>query len=182
MVCLFSAGIHANNGNDILFLGAIAFCSAWALWPLRSRRSGFVVWVGALAGGGAWLFRPERHRPDGAGRSKLQCAVVGALFQRRKRPDANPTAIGQIGKLKLSAADRHPACTEKRQSAAGISARGQLPHFISSDKAGMPALAAKRIRGHVRLKPIRRRGFAARQNQRGLVSTSPVTSTAIRKR
>ena len=58
IVCLFSAGIHANAGTHSYFWGQIVLI-AWALWPLRSRRFGLIAWLGALAVViGLGLFQP----------------------------------------------------------------------------------------------------------------------------
>ena len=102
IVSLFSAGIHPNTGTHSYFWGQ-AVLLAWALWPLRSRRYGIVVWLGALAAViGLGFF--GQH-----GIGELQRALEGSNAQwmmnlMRQRTDASRsmTAIGQIGKLKLS--------------------------------------------------------------------------------
>ncbi len=102
IVCLFSAGIHPNTGTHSYFWGQ-AVLIAWALWPLRSRRYGIIAWVGALAAViGLGFF--GQH-----GIGELQRAFEGYNAQwminlMRQRTDASQsiTAIGQIGKLKLS--------------------------------------------------------------------------------
>jgi hypothetical protein len=103
IVCLFSAGIHPNTGTHSYFWGQ-AVLIAWALWPLRSRRFSIIVWFGALATViGLGFF--GQH-----GIGKLQRALEGAnaqwmtsLFRPWTDPSQSVTAIGQIGKLKLSA-------------------------------------------------------------------------------
>jgi hypothetical protein len=102
IVCLFSAGIHTNAGTHSYFWGQ-AVLIAWALWSLRSRRFGVIVWLGALAAViGLGFF--GQH-----GIGELQRALEGYNAQwmmnlMRQRTDASQsvTAIGQIGKLKLS--------------------------------------------------------------------------------
>jgi hypothetical protein len=102
IVSLFSAGIHPNAGTHSYFWGQ-AILLAWALWPLRSRRYGITVWVGALAAGiGLGFF--GQH-----GIGELQRALEGYnaqwmmnLMQQRTDASQSMTAIGQIGKLKLS--------------------------------------------------------------------------------
>ena len=103
IVCLFSAGIHTNEGTHSYFWGQ-AVLLAWALWPLRSRRFGIIVWFCALAAViGLGFF--GQH-----GIGELQRALEGYSAQwlssfLRQRTDTSQsvTAIGQIGKLKLSA-------------------------------------------------------------------------------
>ena len=102
IVCLFSAGIHANEGTHSYFWGQ-AVLLAWALWPLRSRRFGIVVWLVALLMVIGLGFSGQR------GLGELQRALEGYNAQwmasfLRQRTDASQsvTAIGQIGKLKLS--------------------------------------------------------------------------------
>ncbi len=102
IVCLFSAGIHTNAGTHSYFWGQ-AVLIAWALWPLRSRRFGIIAWLGALTAViGLGFF--GQH-----GIGELQRALEGYNAQwmmnlMRQRTDASQsvTAIGQIGKLKLS--------------------------------------------------------------------------------
>ena len=103
IVCLFSAGIHDNTGTHSYFWGLAALL-AWALWPLRSRRFGVTVWAVALAVVIALGFSGQH------GIGELQRLIEGYNAQwmanfMRHRTDASQsvTAIGQIGKLKLSA-------------------------------------------------------------------------------
>lgn len=103
IVCLFSAGIHTNEGAHSYFWGQ-AVLIAWALWPRRSRRFGIVAWLGALALVIGIGFSGQR------GIGELQRLLEGYNAQwmasfLRSRTDASQsmTAMGQIGKLKLSA-------------------------------------------------------------------------------
>src|ERR1017187_4737408 len=103
IVCLFSAGVHTNEGTHSYFWGQ-AVLIAWALWPLRSRRFGIIVWLCALATVIGLGFSGQH------GIGELQRALEGYNAQwmasfLRQRTDASKsmTAIGQIGKLKLSA-------------------------------------------------------------------------------
>lgn len=102
IVCLFSAGIHSNEGTHSYFWGQAALL-AWALWPLRSRRFGVIVWTGALAVVIGLGFSSQQ------GIGELQRLFEGYNAQwmasfMRHRTDASQsmTAIGQIGRLKLS--------------------------------------------------------------------------------
>ena len=102
IMCLFSAGIHSNEGTHSYFWGQAALL-AWALWPLRSRHFGIMIWVGALAAVIALGFSSQH------GIGQLQRLLEGYNAQwmasfMRHRTDASQslTAIGQIGRLKLS--------------------------------------------------------------------------------
>jgi hypothetical protein len=103
MVCLFSAGIHTNEGTQSYFWG-VAVLLAWALWPLRSRRFGSAVWIGALAAAIGLGFAGQR------GMAQLQRVLAGystrwlaGLLRQGTDPSQSATAIGRIGDLKLSA-------------------------------------------------------------------------------
>jgi hypothetical protein len=102
MVCLFSAGIHPNNGQLSYFWGQ-AVLLGWALWPMRSRRFGPVVWACALAAAVGLGFYGQRGFND------LQRVLQGynarwiaSLLRRRTDPSQSMTEMGQIGRLKLS--------------------------------------------------------------------------------
>ncbi|MGA2852936.1 MAG: transglutaminase domain-containing protein [Verrucomicrobiota bacterium] len=102
IVCLFSAGIHTNEGGGAFFLGQ-CYLIFWALWPFRPRRFGIPVWALALAAALAFSYFGQR------GISELQqynggyIARLLAQFMRQwADPMQSTTAIGQIGKLKLS--------------------------------------------------------------------------------
>ena len=102
IVCLFSAGIHSNEGTQSYFWGQAALL-AWALWPLRSRRFAVIVWTGALVAAIGLGFSSQH------GIGELQRLLEGYNAQwmasfMRHRTDASQsmTAIGQIGRLKLS--------------------------------------------------------------------------------
>ena len=103
IVCLFSAGIHTNAGEHSYFWGQVVLIS-WALWPVRSRRFGIIAWLAALAVVIGVGFSSQH------GLGELQRVLEGYNAQWmsnfiRQRTDASQsmTAIGRIGKLKLSA-------------------------------------------------------------------------------
>jgi hypothetical protein len=103
IVCLFSAGIHTNEGAHSYFWGQ-AVLLAWALWPLRSRRFGIAAWLGALALAIGLGFSGQH------GIGELQRVLEGydaqwmaSLLRQRTDASQSVTAIGRIGKLKLSA-------------------------------------------------------------------------------
>jgi len=102
IVCLFSAGIHTNEGEHSYFWGQVVLL-AWALGALRSRRFGMVTWLGTLAVVIGLGYSGQRGIGD------LQRALEGYSAQwmasfLRQRMDASQsaTAIGQIERLKLS--------------------------------------------------------------------------------
>jgi hypothetical protein len=100
--CLFSAGMHPNPETHTYFWG---FCVllAWALWPVRSRRFGVVVWLVAMALA-IGLGRVSTH-----GIGLMNAYIEGysgqwivKLLSPKTNPDESRTSIGQIGRLKLS--------------------------------------------------------------------------------
>ena len=102
IVCMFSAGIHTNEGAQSYFWGE-AVLAGWALWPLRSRRFGVGVWLVALAAAVGLGYSGDR------GIGELQRLVAGydaqwmsGLLRQRTDPFQSETALGQIGKIKLS--------------------------------------------------------------------------------
>jgi hypothetical protein len=102
IVCLFSAGIHANEGGASFFCGQCVLIF-WALWRFRSRRSGILVWGLALAAVLAFGYFGQR------GIGGLQQLLEGYnanwlshFMRQRADPMQSTTAIGQIGELKLS--------------------------------------------------------------------------------
>jgi hypothetical protein len=102
IICLFSAGIHTNQGDDIFFWGLSALL-AWALWPLRSRRYGIVIWVAVLALaialgylGQIGLGRLEQMTEDHNAQWLVHFTRPRISSRRRA------TALRQIGRLKMS--------------------------------------------------------------------------------
>jgi len=102
IVCLFSAGIHANQATHTYFFG-LAFLVVWALWFLRSQRFGIVAWLGALMLVLGIAFAGH------LGISQVRQMLAGYNVQwvqwfMRPRTDSklSITTIGQIGELKLS--------------------------------------------------------------------------------
>lgn len=103
VVCLFSAGIHANNGSQIYFWGQ-GVLVAWALWTIRPGRFGKVVWLLALLAvlGLGFL--------EMVGISQAERAIqnfntqwIARLFGQRQDPLQSMTSMGRIGQMKLSA-------------------------------------------------------------------------------
>ena len=102
IVCLFSAGIHTNQGSRTYFFGE-AILLVWALWSLRSRRYGIASWLGTLAlvMGIAYV----GHLGVSQLRQTLESYNAQWMTRfLRQRTDAalTTTSLGQIGELKLS--------------------------------------------------------------------------------
>ena len=98
---LLAASIHPSEDMNY-FWGAAALV-AWALWPVRSRRFGLIIWAGALAFALTLGYSGQR------GFGLLQRYVVSwnaewlARFMRRNfDPAETRTAFGQIGNVKAS--------------------------------------------------------------------------------
>jgi len=102
ILCLFSAGIHPNTGTLSYFFG-LGGLLGWALWAVRSRRYRVVLWLGllvaSLAGGlaSARGMGLAQHWIEGGAISWMQ-----RLMQPKTSPLQTETAIGQIGRMKLS--------------------------------------------------------------------------------
>jgi protein-glutamine gamma-glutamyltransferase len=102
IVCLFAASIHANRFDETFF-GGMCVLLAWALWPLRSRRFGDIIWAATLALAiviGYWS-------QDSFGRLEQRmignsAQLIARLLRPRTDPGQRTTALGQIGRLKLS--------------------------------------------------------------------------------
>jgi hypothetical protein len=102
IVCLFSAGIHSNEGGTSFYLGQ-CFLIFWALWRFRSRRFGIPIWALALAAGMTFGYFGQR---DIIALQQYNGGYLAKLLAQFMRQWADPmqstTAIGQIGELKLS--------------------------------------------------------------------------------
>ncbi len=104
IVCLFSAGIHANNpeGTQYFFWEQCVLV-AWALWPLRSRRFGLPAWLGLFLVVAAIGFAGQYSIMQ-AGRAleNMNAEWIARWVRQRTDAEQSMTAIGQIGRLKLS--------------------------------------------------------------------------------
>ena len=102
IVCIFSAGIHANQGEHTYFWGQCVLI-LWALWVLRSRRFAIKHWAGAFAVVIALGFVGQ----IGINQATRLAQNIEARWLARwlaSKTDAaqSVTAIGQIGRLKSS--------------------------------------------------------------------------------
>jgi hypothetical protein len=102
IACVFSAGIHANQGTHTYFWGQCGLI-LWALWALRSRRFGLKHWAGAFAVVVALGFLGQFGISE-AGRmvQNFNAQWMARFFAPKTDAAQSVTFIGQIGKLKLS--------------------------------------------------------------------------------
>ncbi len=98
---LFGASMH--TAEDTAYFWGLALMLAWALWPLRSPRFGLAVWIAALAA--ALLIGYSGQR----GLARLRAYVetlnpqwLGGFGRKSFDPTHNRTALGRVGKLKMS--------------------------------------------------------------------------------
>lgn len=101
-VCLLAAGVHQNENN--LYFWGLSALLAWALWLLRPRRFGAIIWASALAlailfgySGAHGIGLLQRYM-DGL---DVQW-VAQWLGRNRTDPFRSQTHIGQIGRIKTS--------------------------------------------------------------------------------
>jgi len=102
IACVFSAGIHANQGTQTYFWGQSVLI-LWALWSRRSRRFGLPAWAGAFAVvialgflGQLGISQAERLAQN------FNAQWLAHFFRPRTDAAQSVTAIGQIGELELS--------------------------------------------------------------------------------
>jgi protein-glutamine gamma-glutamyltransferase len=102
IVCLFAASIRASRGDATYFWGQCALL-AWALWPLRSRRFHGAVWgVLLLLAIGVGYFGQDRLFLLEQRMNAYNAQWLARLWRLRTDPSQRATALGQIGRLKLS--------------------------------------------------------------------------------
>lgn len=102
MVAIFAAGIHANHATYSYFCGQVILI-LWALRALRSERFGFKIWAVGIAAvvivgflGQFGISALER------GLQNFDAELFTRFFHSQTDPLKSNTAIGQIGRLKLS--------------------------------------------------------------------------------
>lgn len=101
--CVFSAGIHPNQATLTYFWGQ-AVLILWALWVRRSQRYGLKHWATALAAvivlgflGQFGINQATRLAQN------MEAQWLARFFGPKTDAAQSVTAMGQIGKLKLSA-------------------------------------------------------------------------------
>jgi protein-glutamine gamma-glutamyltransferase len=102
IVCLFAASIHANLGDETYFWGQCALLG-WALWPLRSRRFRGAVWSVFLIVAISIGYLSQSKLAGLEQRVNVYNAqLLARLWRLRTDPGQRATALGQIGRLKMS--------------------------------------------------------------------------------
>ena len=102
IVCLFSASIHANEGDSSFFWGECVLIF-WALWRFRSRRSGILIWALTLTI--AMILGNFGQHGIGFLQRKIEnldAQWISHFMRPRTDPMETVTTMGQIGELKLS--------------------------------------------------------------------------------
>ena len=100
-LCILGAAAHASE--DTKFFWGLCGLIAWTLWASRSWRYGLAIWACALGvavvlgyfGQGS-LGRVQRYV------ERFDPQWLSALFRSRTDPFQSKTALGQIGRIKLS--------------------------------------------------------------------------------
>lgn len=101
-VCLFSAGIHANDGRLTYFFGA-AILIFWALWMNRNQRFAWRVWLAVLTAVVALAFGEMAGiRAAQGALQNLNAKLLNWLVRSRTDPLRSMTSMGRIGQMKLS--------------------------------------------------------------------------------
>ncbi len=96
-LCLVSAA-GANAGKSWFYYGLLVL-TAWALWPLRSRRYPLYLWILLLMAGGALGYAGQ------AGLYRLHTFLLEMgydYFTKNRDPFKSTTAIGEVIALKQS--------------------------------------------------------------------------------
>ncbi len=97
VLCILSAG--TANLKDGSYYISLLVLTAWALWPLRSKRFSPVWWVLllAMAGGTGYAGHIGLYRLQG-----IVMDLTQDLFYSNTDPFRRSTSIGDIGEMKLS--------------------------------------------------------------------------------
>ena len=106
ILCMFSAGYHANKGtyaSMYMYFAGQAVLILWALWVLRSPRFGLMAWAGGLAAVGALsAFGLVSINAFERGVQKLDSRIFSWLVRSRTDVSQSITSMGQIGELEQS--------------------------------------------------------------------------------
>ena len=102
MLCLYSAGIHTNDGTHLYFYGLCGLLT-WALWPLRARKAAVWLWGVMLA----TALTLGYYGVHGIGQleqfaNNYNSQLLARLLQPKTSAEVSRTSIGKIGRLKLS--------------------------------------------------------------------------------
>ena len=103
-ICVFSASIHEPSSVNSYFWGLCALL-IWALWTQRSRRFAIWTWAAMLALVVALGFSGQYAIAQLAGYfGRMNPQWMFHFSHSNSDPTQNRTAIGQVGRLKLSGA------------------------------------------------------------------------------
>jgi hypothetical protein len=103
-ICVFSASIHEPALNNSYFWGLCGLL-VWSLWTQRSRRFLIWTWAGALALAVTLGFSGQYGIAQLAGYfGRMNPQWMFHFPRSNSDPTQNRTAIGQVGRLKLSGA------------------------------------------------------------------------------
>jgi len=102
IVCLFSAGIHANQATHTYFFGQAFLIRMGVVVPALAAIRHRDLAGGAGAGGGHRLRRPPGIGQVRQNAGGLQHAWMARFMRQRTDSLVSITSIGQIGELKLS--------------------------------------------------------------------------------
>src|SRR2546422_6362139 len=101
VLCVLSAS--AANVRTPVYYAAVCLLTAWALWVVRSPRFSPLWWVASLAvasvagyGGHVALHRVQQTLEE------MAFEYISSLVRRDTDPFRSATAIGRLGRLKLS--------------------------------------------------------------------------------
>jgi len=120
---LFSASFHPSETQS--FYWGLSGLLTWALWSYRSRRFAVPVWLGAMAVAVALGYFGQL----GVARLQRYVAMINPqwianMLRRPTDPSQSQTALGQVGRIKLSEAivirveprDKHPVPAYLREA------------------------------------------------------------------
>jgi len=102
IICIFSAGVHINEGTDSFFWGQTMLL-AWALWPFRSQRYKLLIWTFVFLVVVGFGFETQFGiRILQQRMQNYNMRWLSYFFRPRTDPLQSITAIGELGQLKLS--------------------------------------------------------------------------------
>ena len=100
-LCILSAS--AANSRTIVFYGGLFILVVWALWSVRSRRFSLILWLALLLFSGVtgYIGQFGLHRLQ-LSLEQMALTSFADLFPKDLDPYKARTAIGELGRLKLS--------------------------------------------------------------------------------
>ncbi|MBW1704570.1 MAG: transglutaminase domain-containing protein [Deltaproteobacteria bacterium] len=100
-LCILSAG--SANSRKVEFYGGLFILVVWALWSVRSRRFSLILWLALLLFSGVigYIGQFGLHRLQ-LSLEQMALTSFADLFPKELDPYKARTAIGELGRLKLS--------------------------------------------------------------------------------